>query len=434
MSYYITDILTTLPQTFVAGFVTGKYIQAKNNRFFTLFYTVTMMLIYVFLGNVLHFPYWARGGLTLISQFVLIALFRNISLSHSFGFQIFALCLMFCTELPLDMVIFHVVPGFTSIVELPLSLLITIKVMYLPLVVLSFIIPYWCCNRFFKTASNSEVSRYIPFFILQAFLILLPITMELAIAYDYVYITVLSIIILLANVLLDLLLMRTFDKISRTHELELQNKQAQSVLQAQISYYQQLQDSTAAMRQVRHDMKNQLQTLAILLDEEDLNAARQQLSAYREQLKNTETDHFTGNTVLDAVISAKADLCRQKDISITCTGSVPNDISVDAVHLCSIAANLLDNAIHACEALPPDIVPAIEFSAHQKDGKLIFVSKNPAVPGRTFTPTPPKLNQEHGWGLSILSRIAQDYGGEVSLEEQEGIVHALLWLIPKSPI
>ena len=38
---------------------------------------------------------------------------------------------------------------------------------------------------------------------------------------------------------------------------------------------------------------------------------------------------------------------------------------------------------------------------------------------------------EHGWGLNILERIAQDYSGQMEIENPEGRVRILLWMIPK---
>lgn len=44
----------------------------------------------------------------------------------------------------------------------------------------------------------------------------------------------------------------------------------------------------------------------------------------------------------------------------------------------------------------------------------------------------PELTRAHGWGLSILERIAGEYQGQLMPQNGDGWVQVLLWLIPGS--
>ena len=427
MATFLVDMLTTFMQLICATFFMWKLIKAKRFLPFAVTYIGTTMLIYTLTGYLPGVPSYIRVTLSFASMFVILFHFRQIPRLPVAIYILLALCCMFLIELPSIIMARMINPDFTSVQDITPSQLFVWRTMYLPWFIFSYGFPYWLCSRIFKFENHKDISRYLPFILVQALMLVVPICLANRHTTDR-FSAIIATVYLFANIILDLLLVRTFNSINRTHELERQQEQAQSILKAQLDYYNQLQENIQSLRQVRHDMKNQLQTLSILLEDREYDTAQKQLSAYREQLKKTETNRFTGNTVLDAVISAKADLCHQKDIPLSCSGSVPNDIAVDAVHLCSIAANLLDNSIHACDALPPEIMPSIQFSAQWKADKLLFLCKNPAVPGRELRLSAPKLNQEHGWGLSILSRIAQDYGGEMLLEERDGFVQASLWL------
>lgn len=431
MGVILVDMFTTLVQLMIASFFSGRYIQTKNLSRFMVIYTSIALVIYILTGYTIEFAGYLRTVLMYIFIFTMLLSMRSIPAVPVTIFILISTVLLFLFEIPnlLLVRLFH--PGFVTLWDLSPAELLIWRILCLPDYVFSYAAPGWLCNRIFRFRTDRDITKYLPFLIVQAFMMIAPTWMALLYLGELTA-ALLCTVNLAANIFLDYLLARTFRRINRTHELELQKEQADNLLQAQIDHYNQLQDNIQAVRQVRHDMKNQLQTLSILLDEGNLPAARQQLSEYREQMTSIEAGRFTGNTVLDAVISAKVDLCRQKDIPITCSGSIPEDAIVDSVHLCSIGANLLDNAIHACEVLPHAILPKIEFSAQMKEGKLVFRCKNPANPEKPLKPTHPELSREHGWGLTILSRIAQEYSGEFLMQETDGTVNATLWLLPQN--
>ena len=116
---------------------------------------------------------------------------------------------------------------------------------------------------------------------------------------------------------------------------------------------------------------------------------------------------------------------------LECSGTLPTDLNIRAVNLCSIAANLLDNAIHACKSLNSDQMPKICFAVSVQEKRVIFSCENPVPPDFRLDEKEPELDQEHGWGLSILRSIADDYGGSLEIQQLDGIVKIVLWMLPK---
>ena len=427
MLNFILDLLITLPQLVIAGWVLGKYIETRKFRQFFVLVVLSQLLCYAFTGYVVE-SYGLRAFLALGIQVLLILCYTRISRTQALAFFAVANSAMFIFEVPMDLLLFTLVPDFSSVAAVEPGLLMAWKIAVVPTIFLAFVLPYWFFTKYVKKVGSQTITRYLPFFLLQLPMIIFPVVCTLAVSRDYVLINIVSVGYLVVNIVLDLLLMGTFERIDRTHELERREEQARALLKAQVDYYEQHSESARATRQLRHDMKNQLTTLSILLDEEDYDTARQQLSSFREKINRASEPRYTGNAVVDAVIRAKVDACAETGIIITCSGSLPLDLKVEPVSLCSIVANLLDNAIHALGKLPPSEEPVIEFSAGIKDGKAVFLCRNPAPENALPEMASPSLHQEHGWGLNILRQIAGEYGGDMTIRQEGSIVTAVLWL------
>lgn len=395
-----------------------------------LLYAAENMFIYMFFGHVLITSHAIRGFISIAVQLMVIIAACRIPKVHGVLFYVLCQTVMFLAEIPADILIFRIEPDFINIMSLSVGVLVAWKIAYFPLFVLAFVVPYWLCTRYVKRVPSPEVSRYLPFLLLQAPMVLLPVFTTITVTSNYTLLGSVAIVFLLVNLLLDFLLMRTFEKINQAHEAQRREEQTRSMLQAQLDYYNQMQDSARATRQLRHDMKNQLQALAILLEDGEYDTAMTQLSAFREKIGQAGEKCHTGNSVVDAVIQSKMDACAERGIFIRCGGSLPSDLRISAVSLCSITANLLDNAIHAVEDLPPE--QEITFQAGMTDGRVVFTCENPVAPGTELKESDPKIDAEHGWGLNILRSIAGEYGGEMHLMQQDSMVKAVLWLTPQN--
>jgi sensor histidine kinase regulating citrate/malate metabolism len=89
------------------------------------------------------------------------------------------------------------------------------------------------------------------------------------------------------------------------------------------------------------------------------------------------------------------------------------------MHLCSVFSNMLDNAIAACVKAQSRDKPLIRLSSIVDGDYLIVKTTNPsekpnskAAPGR-------------GYGLRILSELAERYGGNFQCHYREGVFTAL---------
>lgn len=142
-----------------------------------------------------------------------------------------------------------------------------------------------------------------------------------------------------------------------------------------------------------------------------------------EQVAATKEYPFCPDSVINAVLTNKQHLCEKLSISFHAEISIQDCSLINKVHLCSVFSNLLDNAIHACEALPVEAQRFVTVSAKQHGDYLHVKVLNTSLP-----PVEKSHAPGHGYGQKILADIASCYHGEFFTEFTDGIYKAAISL------
>lgn len=191
---------------------------------------------------------------------------------------------------------------------------------------------------------------------------------------------------------------------------------AEEQLEVQNGYYRQLQENILTVNQIRHDLTNQLQAAYVLMGQGEQQHVSRQLDQIKEQIRNRIGPRFCENLMVDAVLSEKARLCRERGIELDINAQLPAELPIENVYLCSAFANLLDNSINACRTEPKQI----RMQAALQGDYLLIRCTNPSAP-----PDPGKgksgLLRPHGLGLDILRKIAENYHGSLDTTYRDGI-------------
>lgn len=206
-------------------------------------------------------------------------------------------------------------------------------------------------------------------------------------------------------------------KVQQSEELRQQVRMANEQLDVQTDYYRQLQESILTVNQIRHDLNNQLQAAYQLMDSGETGLARRQLGQVQHSLGSRVGPRFSSNLMVDAVLSDKARLCREKDIRLSINTELPPELPVENAQLCSIFSNLLDNSIQGVLESGAQ-QKTIELQAMVRGNCLMISCANPArKPARKQENNPLRA---HGLGLGILNTIASKYHGTLKTEYQDG--------------
>ena len=200
------------------------------------------------------------------------------------------------------------------------------------------------------------------------------------------------------------------------------NKANEELIAAQTRYFEASARADNEIRAIRHDMKNNIQVLSLLLENNEYDKMREYLEELGEGLKTTDVSAHTGNTIADAIIADKKAKAAEKGIGIRTSGKIAG-VDISSVDMCKILSNILDNAIEAVSdpslaELAQDLrVITLDF---RSTGNFFMISStNPCdscpviKDGRIETTK--KNKEDHGFGLMNIESAAKDYDGEVSI-------------------
>lgn len=175
-----------------------------------------------------------------------------------------------------------------------------------------------------------------------------------------------------------------------------------------------------AQRKATHDFRAQLEVLGQLLRNQEYDAARK----YLESVSGRQSDRLVlvdcHHPILNALFNIKAEAAAQKQIEIRFAVNDLSALPFDQADLTVLLANLLDNAIEACEKCAQP--RTIEVRA-LKEESFFFSVHNTSLPvaiqdGHIPTTKPdPRL---HGFGLPNVKAIVEKYHGTCAMQYADG--------------
>lgn len=220
------------------------------------------------------------------------------------------------------------------------------------------------------------------------------------------------------------------DKISKDNniktELLLSNQREEmyqtSVLEAN--------DQINKMSQIKHDMKNGLKSIQELIQSGQYEEAALLCSDESETLSRVYTPVSTSNPTLNAIMNVELDKAYAAGIDFSYNIS-DTLTELTASEIVSVIGNLCDNAVEylsTSELFQKKM--SLEISA--KKGYRIIKCRN-AINGSVLESNPSLATTKsdkgtHGKGLNILREIAVKYNGELSVNEDNGMLEISLIL------
>ncbi len=179
-------------------------------------------------------------------------------------------------------------------------------------------------------------------------------------------------------------------------------------------------DSTKSFR---HDIRNHIAVVKKLLQ----NGKLEEAVCYMEDMDNmAEKMSFpcsTNNPVVDILVGNKLGIAKSMGIDVDCFLLLPYPCSLRDIDICIVLSNALDNAIQACKNMDTGTEKYIRLSGHIQGDFLMMEIRNSFHGKGAF---------KKGTGLSNIKKVAEKYGGAMSIETQGDIfvLHVLL-IIPQ---
>ena len=233
---------------------------------------------------------------------------------------------------------------------------------------------------------------------------------------NYFETPLLWIILIVFLLLLFAVLLFEIDLRNRQHILE---KEALSKHLLEEKYLN-LNEVYSQNARLYHDLNNHLIALDHLLDDANIPEAKKYIAAIQEPVQILKKTHWTGDDVVDAVLNNKIQIMENRKIHYEIQTDFPDKTGIEAADLCTLLANLLDNAIEACQASGQE-KPYLRFSSMiRKKVWMIEVSNSKSSglsPKKEGMKTTKEDTLNHGLGIGIISSIVSSYNGSLSMED-----------------
>lgn len=206
-------------------------------------------------------------------------------------------------------------------------------------------------------------------------------------------------------------------------ELEESLNKEKAYNEMQIRYYEALLEKEEDTRRYRHDMHHHFLSLSAYVKENNI----EELEAYLQQMRQGIEEiqkrcYSTGNALLDAITNHYLAML-DDEVKIKVIGKIEDDLNIDSMKLCTIYANLIQNAVEELlvessdikkelyirclsgkSFISIDIVNTIIRNLH-KDGDIIKSSKGD--------------ERNHGFGIENVKKTVCSLKGGISITADE---------------
>lgn len=204
-------------------------------------------------------------------------------------------------------------------------------------------------------------------------------------------------------------------------ELEIADMEYRHSIEAE--HYKRIEERRYELAKIRHDFKNQLAAVRKLLESGNRDSAEELFYEIDDSLNNTIEEEYCSIPVINAVISEKQAVLKEHGIKFTASVSVDETGRVSQNHLCSIFANLIDNAVKANLELESCEKRYINLQTAYKGGVIAVKTVNPCARNNDGNLLP---EESRGYGLKIVRDIAERYDGRFNVEIKNGVCTAVV--------
>lgn len=199
-----------------------------------------------------------------------------------------------------------------------------------------------------------------------------------------------------------------------------------------IEYYKMLLQQSENQKILVHDIKNHLQSIAILNESKDSDKIAAYIKHLIQSSELQKNYNLCEHKILNAILGQYKKQCDDRHIDFLADirhNTVDFMLSND---LTALFCNLLDNAVEASEKAVDSF---IELNVSQKENSPYTViamtntcRKDPFEKGTSRLLTKKENRQRHGYGLKSIQRIIKRYQGDMKMYYEDETFHTIITL------
>lgn len=206
----------------------------------------------------------------------------------------------------------------------------------------------------------------------------------------------------------------------REVNLRLELEAMENLLNRQYEQYRQFERNNRTLHRIYHDLKHQL---AFIRTEQNEDKRESYLSELVQAIHVYEAEVNTGSSVLDTLLTSKNIVCKENSITMTCFADAHDLDFMDAMDVCAIFGNAIDNAIECEQKNDDPETRLIKVNVYTQNRFLLIRVENYCEDPVDFDsglPVTTKTDsQMHGYGVKSIKRAVEKYGGHLNLEQED---------------
>lgn len=220
-------------------------------------------------------------------------------------------------------------------------------------------------------------------------------------------------------------------EIKKQSEEKVKEKEMYTRLESKNDYYEKLEKSQEDIRRLYHDMNNHL--YAIKNMNKNKSDSLEYIESIQNELNKANQIKASGNAIFDIIVDEKMNICKNKGIEFDIDVDSKNTGFIKNMDMSSILANILDNAIEACDKMTSN-KKYIKLTSMWADDMFVIICENSKenevkkIGDRFITD---KLNKsEHGIGIKSVEKSVKNYDGNMMIFCDDNLFKVKI-MIPK---
>lgn len=211
-----------------------------------------------------------------------------------------------------------------------------------------------------------------------------------------------------------------YERSAKQTQIIHRQEQAEQHMQHQLKHLDEIILKQNELRRIRHDINGHFTALQGYLDAGDLQGSKCYLADLTDTFQAAAPSIHTGNNALDAILNAKQSLAVSKNIAFSTKIRIQQALPISPRDLCIIFSNALDNAIEACDRLPPQAEKHIDLLLMEETETLYCKITNTAPLRHSLDFTTSKIDStNHGFGLNNIREALKTYDATLNIAQND---------------
>lgn len=197
--------------------------------------------------------------------------------------------------------------------------------------------------------------------------------------------------------------------------LEKEKSEMKSQLSSYRQQYKWLNERIEKEKKRRHNLRHHLRTMDTLAQNGQVESLQEYIARYLEEVREVELQKLSGNPVVDEVMSYYVVQAREKQIDLTCSMKIRENLALNLADMTVLLGNAMENVLYGCETCE-EKARKIRVMIRQFRKNLLIEVEN-RIPSGEYESL--GANVRKGYGLESIDMIARKYQGSMDAVREE---------------